>query len=230
MGIRENIEMVQHRIAAAAVRAGRDPKSVMLIAVSKTKPVSMIQEALSAGQEVFGENRVQELCEKYEVLPDAQWHLIGHLQTNKVKAVVGKAALIHSVDSAALADEIEKRAAAMDVVQRILVQVNVSGEESKFGISPEALPGLCEHISALSHVKLEGLMTISVKGMAPSGNRAVFGRLRQLSEEIAALKLPNVTMQELSMGMTHDFEEAVEAGATMLRIGTAIFGARSYQE
>ena len=226
MEIAKNLEAVRDSIRRAAEAAGRDPAEVRLIAVSKTKPVSMIQEAVRWGMMDFGENRPQELAEKFPQVPGVRWHLIGQLQRNKVKYIIDKADLIHSVDSLTLAEEIEKRAESLGKVQDILIQVNVSGEETKSGVSPAEAPALCREISALEPVRIRGLMTISVRGMSEAGNREIFGRLKQLSKEIAALGLSRVSMEELSMGMTHDYEAAIAAGATLIRIGTGIFGAR----
>ncbi len=228
MSIGENIKNVRNNIDICAERTGRKKSDITLIAVSKTKPVSCIEEAMKAGQTIFGENKPQELKQKYEAHPEVSWHLIGHLQRNKVKDVVGRAELIHSLDSVHLADEIEKCAKKADVIQKVLVQVNVTGEDSKFGVSPNELLSLCEYISTLSHLRLLGLMTISQKGMSNEENKAVFSTLKRLAEEIESKNLNNVSMKELSMGMTHDMEDAIECGATMVRVGTAIFGERVY--
>lgn len=227
MDIRENIAKVQMQIREAAKAAGRDASDITLVAVTKTKPVGMILEAAAAGMNDLGENRVQELVEKYDQLPpEVRWHLIGHLQKNKVKYIIDKTELIHSVDSLELAVEIEKRAAVIQKVQKVLLQVNISAEESKFGIRPGETAELCEQISRLEHIKIMGLMTISVKDIGQAGNRKIFASLRKLAEEISAMKIPGVEMKELSMGMTHDFAEAIAEGATIIRVGTGIFGAR----
>lgn len=228
MSIRDNLEEVRRKITEAALAAGRNPDEVKLIAVSKTKPVSDIQEAYNCGMRDFGENRPQELAEKFTQVDGVSWHLIGQLQRNKVKYIIDKAALIHSVDSIALAEEIEKRAAAIDKVQDILIQINISGEESKSGISPEEAEKLCRQISVLKHVRICGLMTISVRGLGYEENKRIFTALKSLADKIAALKLPGVSMKELSMGMTHDYEAAIAAGATLVRVGTGIFGTREY--
>ena len=223
--IRTQLQEVQERIRKACQRSGRSPEDVTLIAVSKTKPVSMIREAMEAGQTVFGENKVQELCAKYEELPkDLSWHMIGHLQRNKVKYIADKAALIHSVDSLRLAETIEQEGARHNRVIPVLIEVNVAQEESKFGVSLEETLPLIEEIAGLPHVKIRGLMTI-----APFvENRPVFAALRQLSVDIKGKNMNNVDMDILSMGMTNDYEVAVEEGATMVRVGTGIFGARDY--
>lgn len=228
MSIKSNIKTVQQRINAAAKEAGRNPEEIKLIAVSKTKPVSDVLEAFDAGMCDFGENRPQELAEKYSVLPQARWHLIGQLQRNKVKYIIDKAFLIHSVDSIRLAEEIEKRAGAVDKIQNILIQVNISGEESKSGIKPAETEELCRQISLMKHIHICGLMTISVNGIGYDGNLKIFSELKRLSQNIDKLKIPGVSMKELSMGMTHDYEAAVAAGATMVRVGSGIFGARNY--
>lgn len=228
MGICENIQIVKNNIKVCAESVNRRVEDVTLIAVSKTKPISDVEEAIKAGQTVFGENKPQELKIKYEAHPEVHWHLIGHLQRNKVKDVVGRAELIHSVDSIALADEIEKCAGKLGIVQNILLQVNVTGEDSKFGIHPDEIQKVCEYISGLAHLKISGLMTISMKGMTEEENKAVFTTLKRIALEIEGLALPGVSMNELSMGMTHDMKEAVQCGATMVRVGTAIFGERIY--
>ncbi len=228
MEIQKSLEAVQSRIAKAAVSAGRNPEEIRLIAVSKTKPVSMIQEAAACKIMDFGENRPQELASKFSEVPGVRWHQIGQLQRNKVKYIIDKAALIHSVDSLRLAEEIEKQAAKIQKIQEILVQVNITGEESKSGIEPENAVNLVREISSLSHVRIMGLMTISAAGVEEAENYKNFSTLRHLSETISAERIPDVFMQELSMGMTHDFEAAIAAGATMVRIGSGIFGARNY--
>lgn len=229
MGIAENLQVIQEEIRSAAERAGRKIEEIKLIAVSKTKPLAMVQEAAACGMRDFGENRPQELAAKYQEFPQVSWHQIGQLQKNKVKYIIDKAALIHSVDSLALAEEIEKRAAAIDKVQDILIQVNISGEESKSGVAPQDAAELCRAVANLSHVHICGLMTISVFGMSEQENYEIFRRLKQLAAEIDALAIPNVSMKELSMGMTHDFVPAILAGATMVRVGTGIFGERDYR-
>lgn len=227
--IRTQLEEVRSRIRQACERSGRDPDEVTLIAVSKTKPVSMIREAMEAGQTVFGENKVQELCSKYEELPGTlEWHMIGHLQRNKVKYIADKAALIHSVDSLRLAETIDQEGAKHQRVIPILIEVNVAGEDTKFGVSVEEALLLAEQISHLSHVKIRGLMTIAPFVENPEENRPVFARLRQLSVDIDAKNMNNVCMDILSMGMTNDYEVAIEEGATMVRVGTGIFGERDY--
>ncbi len=226
MELEKNLTAVQQAIAEAARRAGRNPEEIKLIAVSKTKPVSLIQEAIQCGILDYGENRPQELAEKSSQIPQVRWHQIGQLQRNKVKYIIDKAALIHSVDSLSLAEEINRHAAKIPKIQDILIQVNISGESSKSGISPKDAETLCRAISKLPYVRIVGLMTISVAGLDDAGNYAIFAALRDLASAIAGQKIPGVLMQELSMGMTHDFSAAIAAGATMVRIGSGIFGAR----
>ena len=227
--LKENLEEVESKIQAACRRAGRSRDEVTLISVSKTKPVEMLREAYDLGVRVFGENKVQEIREKYEALPkDIEWHMIGHLQTNKVKYIIDKVRLIHSVDSFRLAETIEKEAAKHGIVMDILLEVNVAEEESKFGLKMEEVIPLMEQISDLSHVRVKGLMTIAPFVENPEDNRSVFADLHKLYVDIKEKNIDNGTVSILSMGMTNDFEVAIEEGATMVRIGTAIFGARDY--
>lgn len=200
-----------------------------LIAVSKTKPVSMIEELLPGGTRDFGENKVQELVDKYEVLPkDIHWHLIGHLQRNKVKYVVDKACLIHSVDSMRLAETISEEGVKKGVTVPVLIEVNVAGEESKFGVTLEETEGLVREIAKLPSIQIKGLMTIAPYVEDPEENRVHFSRLKQLSVDIKNKNIDNVSMDVLSMGMTGDYQVAIEEGATMVRVGTGIFGERNY--
>lgn len=227
--VAENYRAVERRISEACARSGRERGEVTLIAVSKTKPVQMIREAMEAGASVFGENKVQELCAKYEELPkDLHWHLIGHLQRNKVKYIVGVAELIHSVDSLRLAEEIEKEAVKKQTEANILIEVNVAQEESKFGVSVQDAEGLARQIAALPHVHILGLMTIAPYVENPEENRQIFRTLKKLAVDIKKKNIDNVSMNVLSMGMTGDYEVAVEEGATMVRVGTGIFGERNY--
>ena len=227
--VAENLKAVESRISAACQRAGREREDVTLIAVSKTKPETMIEEAYDVGQRDFGENKVQELIRKRELLPeDIRWHLIGHLQTNKVRAVVDKTCLIHSVDSLHLAEAISKEAVKKGCTASILVEVNVAGENTKFGVAPEETIHLVEDIAALPNLKVEGLMTIAPFVDDPEDNRPIFSNLKKLSVDIAAKNVNNVCMRVLSMGMTNDYEVAIEEGSTMVRVGTGIFGERDY--
>lgn len=227
--IKDNLVYVEDRIEEACKRSNRNREDVTLIAVSKTKPVSCIEEALEYGTIDFGENKVQELTTKYEVLPkDIKWHLIGHLQRNKVKYVMGKAYLIHSVDSLRLAEEIDKEAKKLNVKQDILIEVNVANEETKYGVSVEECIQLIESIAKLQNVTVKGLMTIAPFVENPDENRKYFKILKQLSVDIKTKSIDNVYMDVLSMGMTGDYEVAIEEGATHVRVGTGIFGERDY--
>lgn len=231
MSVAENLKTIRERVDAACERAGRRPEEVALIAVSKTKPLSMLQEAYEAGARDFGENKVQEILEKYPEMPeDARFHMIGHLQTNKVKQVVGKAVLIHSVDSLHLAEKIEQEAAKRDLTADILLEVNVAREESKFGLMLEEVIPLLEEVKNLPHVRVRGLMTIAPNVENPEENRKHFKKLYQLYVDIKSKNIDNGTMSVLSMGMTGDFEVTVEEGATMIRVGTGIFGSRQIGE
>ena len=225
--IKESLEEVRENIRQACRRAGRDPKEVTLIAVSKTKPVPMLREAYEAGARDFGENKVQELAAKKPELPDdIRWHMIGHLQRNKVHQVIGKAVLIHSVDSLRLAEQIEADAARKGLDVDILLEVNVAREESKFGFFLEETEEAARTISAFPHVHIKGPMTIAPFVENPEENREIFKKLYQFAVDIGRKNIDNVTMDVLSMGMTGDYQVAVEEGATMVRVGTGIFGAR----
>ncbi len=227
MSIQDNIDRIRRQIAAACERAGRDPQRVHLIAVSKVKPAAMIDEAHVAGQERFGESYVQEFRDKVdEVDSPVQWHFIGGLQSNKVKYLRGRVAMIHSVDRLSLAREIDKQWAKIDGRIDVLIQVNVGDEESKSGTTAEKLETLVRQAAQLPHLKIRGLMTLPPYRSDPEEVRPYFRQLRQLAEGIDALNIAGVEMTELSMGMSHDFEVAVEEGATLVRIGTAIFGER----
>ena len=227
--IREQIGEIKARMEEACKRAGRNPEDVRLIAVSKTKPAQMVLEAYEAGMRDFGENKVQEILEKKPVLPqDIRWHMIGHLQRNKVHQVLGQAVLIHSVDSLRLANQIEAEAAKKGIEADILLEINVAREESKFGFFLEDAESAIRTISHLPHIHIRGLMTIAPFVDNPEENRGIFQKLYQFSVDIASKNIDNVTMDELSMGMSNDFEVAIEEGATMVRVGTSIFGARSY--
>lgn len=227
--LQRNYQEVKENIRKACERVNRKESEVTLIAVSKTKPLSDIEEVLAGGCIDFGENKVQELCEKEEKISrPVNWHLIGHLQTNKVKYIVHKAALIHSVDSYKLAQEIEKEAAKKGVIANVLIQVNIAGEDTKFGVSKEETEPLIRKISTMKNVKIKGLMTIAPFVEDPEENRVHFRNMRQLFIDIKEKNIDNVDMEILSMGMTGDYEVAVEEGATMVRVGTGIFGARNY--
>ncbi len=219
-----NLERVRERIMSAAARAGRDGKDVTLVAVSKGRPDEAVREAAAAGQVVFGENRAQELRDRRARLElDLEWHFIGHLQRNKVNMVVGKTALIHSVDGRRILEAVSSRAAELDIIQDVLLQVNVSGEESKFGMAEEEAAAVLETALGLDSVRVRGLMTIAPLGAAPEA-RNCFRRLRELRERLERDVLPR-GLDVLSMGMTQDLEVALEEGANMVRVGTAIFAA-----
>lgn len=227
--ISDNIREVQKNIDAACERAGREPGDVTLIAVSKTKPLPMLKEAYEAGARDFGENKVQELLDKLPEMPkDIRWHMIGHLQRNKVKYIVDKVYLIHSVDSLRLAEEISKEALKKNVTVNILVEVNIALEESKFGTSAAEALELVSNIAKLPGICIKGLMTIAPFVEDAENNREYFKKMRQLSVDIAAKNIDNVSMGVLSMGMTGDYCVAVEEGATYVRVGTGIFGERNY--
>ena len=227
--LRENLQKVEENIEAACKRAGRDRSEVTLIAVGKTKPVEMLQEVYDTGIREFGENKVQEMMDKYEVLPkDIHWHMIGHLQRNKVTYLMGKAALIHSVDSLRLAEEISAQSVKHNVTTDILIEVNIAGEESKFGTSKEEAIALVEDAAKLPNIHICGLMTIAPYVDDPEDNRKYFRGIRELSVDIKEKNIDNVDMCILSMGMSGDYEVAIEEGATMVRVGTGIFGARNY--
>lgn len=227
--VTENLKTVEEKIQKACDRAGRDRSEVTLIAVSKTKPVDMLMEAYNDGIRVFGENKVQELTGKIEQMPDdIQWHMIGHLQRNKVKYIAGKVALIHSVDSYRLAEEINIQAKKHGCIIPILIEVNVADEESKFGIKLDETEDLVKECAALDGITIKGLMTIAPFVENPEDNRPVFKALKDKAVDIGSKKIDNVSMGILSMGMTNDYEVAIEEGATMVRVGTGIFGARNY--
>lgn len=225
--IRDHLNEVRENIQKACEKAGRSPQEVTLIAVSKTKPLFMLEEAYEAGARDFGENKVQEILEKHPKMPeDARFHMIGHLQRNKVKQVLPHAVLIHSVDSYRLAEQISQEAGKLGITAKILLEVNVAKEESKFGMMPEDVEEMAGQIAALPHLKIEGLMTIAPFVDDPEKNRPVFRKLYQLSVDIKKKNIDNVNMGVLSMGMTGDYQVAVEEGSTMIRVGTGIFGAR----
>lgn len=224
-----NYNEVQKKIVKACEKAGRDSSEVTLIAVSKTKPVEMLKEAYNAGARFFGENKVQEIQEKYEKLPeDIQWHMIGHLQRNKIKYIVDKVAMIHSVDSLRLAEAIEAEAAKKNVKIPILIEVNVAEEDTKFGLKTTEVLPLLKQICEFTHIEVKGLMTIAPYVEDPEENRKIFRQLKKLSVDIADKNINNISMSVLSMGMTGDYEVAVQEGATMVRVGTGIFGEREY--
>ena len=225
----DNLREVQENIRLACEKSGRDPDEVTLIAVSKTKPISMIKEIYQGGIRKFGENKVQDLTDKYEAMPkDIEWHMIGHLQRNKVKYIVDKVAMIHSVDSLRLAEEISKEAVKKQVTVNILVEVNVAGEDTKFGFSMEETEEVVKAFSKLPGLNVEGLMTSAPYVTDSEENRKFFRGLKQLCVDINSKNIDNIHMGVLSMGMTNDYMIAIEEGATHVRVGTAIFGDRNY--
>ncbi len=226
--IKENLEGVRQGIKTAAEGCGRKESDVRLIAVTKTYGAELINEAIDCGVTDIGENRVQEILEKYDSVKPVRWHLIGHLQKNKVKYIIDKVEIIHSVDSLDLAKEIDRRAAKIGKVQKILLEVNVSGEESKFGIKPDECAELCREIAQLKNTEIHGLMTVAPYTDDKELLKGIFRRLKQISLDISAEKIDTVYMDELSMGMTNDYELAIAEGATMVRVGTGIFGKRDY--
>lgn len=227
--IRENIDVIKAKIAKAAEKAGRNPEDVLLLAVTKTIDVERIREAVDYGLYELGENKVQEIMDKCEVIDrPVQWHMIGHLQTNKVKYIIDKVKLIHSVDSLKLAEEINKKAAKAGRVIDVLAEINVADEESKFGITCDMAEDFIRQISLMENIRIRGLMTVAPFVENGEENRPIFARLRQLLVDINDKKIDNVNMDILSMGMTGDYEVAVEEGATIVRVGTGIFGPRVY--
>ena len=228
--IRVNLEKVQNYILTACTKANRSANDVTLIAVSKTKPVELLQEAYDAGVRDFGENKVQEIMDKYDKLPsDIRWHMIGHLQRNKVKYIIDKVVLIHSVDSLRLAEEISKQAQKHNLTMPILIELNIGAEDTKFGTSLEEAIALVKEISLLPNIQIKGLMTVAPFVDDAEENRHYFNAMKHLSVDIMKENIDNVCMDILSMGMTGDYEVAVEEGATMVRVGTGIFGERNYQ-
>ena len=227
--IKDNLAIVHQNIRKACESADRNTDEVTLIAVSKTKPVSMLTEAYACGCRDFGENKVQELTSKYEVMPkDIRWHMIGHLQTNKVKYIVDKVYLIHSVDSLRLAEEISKEAVKKDVCVKILVEVNVANEETKFGTTCDEVKQLVYDIAKLPNIRVKGLMTIAPFVENAEENRPIFSKLRKIAVDIMKENIDNIDMEILSMGMTGDYTVAISEGATCVRVGTGIFGLRQY--
>ena len=226
--ISEIIKQVKNRIADAAEKSGRNPQSIRLVAVSKGVSFEKITEAGNCGHQLFGENKVQEAMEKIERLGRGfyRWHFIGHLQKNKVKFVVDQFDLIHSIDSAALAEAVHKKSCEHDTVTPVLIQVNVSGEESKFGVDPGNLKETLQKVSGMRGVRVEGLMTIPPWDPDPENSRTYFSVLRTLRDDMVKLGMDHIALDELSMGMSHDFHVAIEEGATLVRVGTAIFGPR----
>ena len=223
--IKKNLEIINEKIKNAALKVNRNPEEIKLVAVTKTATIEQIKKAISAGIKIIGENKVQEAKEKYQILSaDIEWHLVGHLQTNKVKYAIEIFDLIHSVDSIKLAKEIDKRSLQFGMITNVLVEVNVSGEETKYGIKPEEVEPFLKEISEFSRIKVRGLMTIAPMAEDTEEVRPYFRKLRELFKEIKIKSIKNIKMDYLSMGMTEDFEVAIEEGANMVRIGRGIFG------
>ena len=228
--VKENYLSIKENVANIARKSNRDESDVTLIAVSKTKPIELLKEAYEAGARDFGENHVQEIVDKYPQMPnDVRWHMIGHLQTNKVKYIVDKVYMIHSVDSYKLAKEISKQALKFNVDVNILIEVNVGEEETKFGLNTSEVEELVRLISELPNIKIRGLMTVAPYVDDAEKNRSIFSALKQLSVDIARKNIDNVNMDCLSMGMSGDYEVAISEGATFVRVGTSIFGSREYR-
>lgn len=232
MSIKENIEEILKRTAAAAVRSGRNPEDITVIAVSKTVDAERAREAVKGGLINLGENRVQELVSKYDQLSDidVKWHLIGNLQKNKVKYIIDKATLIHSVENIELANEINKRAQKNNIISNVLIELNIGEEESKFGLNEENTYSFVKVMEQFENIKVLGLMTVAPFSENPEDIRWVFKKMKGIYDKISGMKLKNTEMKYLSMGMTNDFEIAIEEGANIVRIGTAVFGARKYKE
>jgi PLP dependent protein len=227
MTIADNLKTVLAKIHAAALKAGRDPASVRLVAVSKTKPAPLVDEAARSGQRLFGENYAQEMALKAREVSEAvEWHFIGHLQSNKVRQIAGLVTMVHSVDRLSLAEEIDRQWGKLGKVCDVLIQVNIAREETKSGTTAMALFDLVSQVSLLPHLRIMGLMTMPPFFDDPEGARPYFRELRRLAAEVAAENIPNVNMTELSMGMSGDFKAAIAEGATLVRVGTAIFGER----
>lgn len=227
--IKENAVQIRKKVRDAAEKSGRSLEDITLIAVTKTQGIEKIQHALQAGMLDLGENKVQELCEKYPLIDtECRWHLIGHLQTNKVKFIIDKVHMIHSLDRLDLADEIQKRAAKAGRTVDVLVQVNVAGEETKFGIAPEEASDFVKQLAVYPNLRVRGLMTVAPHVQNPEETRPVFRQLKKIFIDIRQENIDNINMDYLSMGMSNDYEIAIEEGANMVRIGTAIFGARNY--
>ncbi len=227
--IADNIRAVDQKITESAAKAGRDPSEILLCAVTKTHPAEMINQAIRAGVTDIGENKVQEILDKYEKVEKVRWHMIGHLQTNKVKYIIDKVCMIHSVESLKLAREIDRRAAQHSLDMDILIEVNTAEDEAKFGISPEDAEDLIRQIlGECPHLRIRGLMTIAPYVEDPEEVRPYFRKTRQLYERLSLIEHPNLDFQYLSMGMSNDYEVAVEEGSTIIRVGSALFGARDY--
>lgn len=232
MSIRENIDDITKKIENTCKKIGRNPKDITVIAVSKTVESKRAKEAVNAGINNLGENRVQELIKKYDELSDldVKWHMIGHLQKNKVKYIIDKTVLIHSVESLSLAEEINKRAEKNNLIANVLIELNIGEEESKFGINEENVYDFITSMEQFENIKVLGLMTVAPFCENPEDVRWVFKKMKNIYDKISTMNLRNTEMNYLSMGMTNDYEIAIEEGSNIIRIGTAIFGARKYKE
>ncbi len=232
MSIKDNIDDILKRVGNACKKAGRNPGDITVVAVSKTVDYQRAKEAVEAGINNLGENRVQELVKKYEDMKDtdAKWHMIGHLQKNKVKYIIDKTVLIHSIESLELAEEINKRANKNNLIADILIELNIGEEESKFGITEERVYDFINSMDKFDNIRVLGLMTVAPFCENPEDVRWVFKKMKNIYDKVSTMKLQNVQMKYLSMGMTNDFEIAIEEGSNIIRIGTAIFGARNYKE
>ena len=232
MSIRENIDDITKKIENTCKKIGRNPKDITVIAVSKTVDSERAKEAVEAGINNLGENRVQELIKKYDELSDldVKWHMIGHLQKNKVKYIIDKTVLIHSVESLSLAEEINKRAEKNNFVANVLIELNIGEEESKFGINEENVYDFITSMEQFENIRVLGLMTVAPFCENPEDVRWVFKKMKNIYDKISTMNLRNTEMNYLSMGMTNDYEIAIEEGSNIIRIGTAIFGARNYKE
>jgi pyridoxal phosphate enzyme (YggS family) len=228
MDISQNIEVIEERLKNAALKSGRKREDIILVAVSKTQPLEKLIMASNCGLNVFGENKVQELTEKYPGLPNASWHLIGHLQRNKVKYIIDKVDLIHSLDNIELAEEIDKRAAKINRIMPVLIQINIGREDSKSGIFEEEIESFSEKIQRYNNILVSGIMAIPPVSDNKDETRIYFRRMKEIFEKVKEYKYGNFNIKYLSMGMTGDFEIAVEEGANIVRVGTGIFGERNY--
>lgn len=230
MSIESNIKDVKARIEKAAERAGRKSEDILLIAVSKTKPIEMLMEARNTGLTVFGENKVQEITEKYDHIPGARWHMIGHLQKNKVKYIIDKVDLIHSLDNIDLAEEIDKRAKKAEKVMSVLIQINIGNEDTKSGIDKTEIESFIEKLQTYENIRVEGLMAIPPVMVNEAETRKYFKEMKEIFEKLKKTGYNNCIMKYLSMGMSDDFEIAIEEGSNMVRVGTSIFGKRDYSK
>ncbi len=229
--IKENIEKVNERKAAAAAKAKRNPDDILLVGVTKTRTAEEINQGIDAGLTDIGENKVQEIMDKYDFVKPVKWHMIGHLQTNKVKYIIDKVSMIHSVDSYKLAEEINKRAGQHDLTMDILIQVNSAQEESKFGISTDETEELIRRIlENCPNIRIRGLMCIAPFAEDPEDIRVYFAEVKKLYDQYGTIEHERLDFQYLSMGMSHDFEAAIQEGSNLVRVGTAIFGERDYSK